>query len=70
MRELVQYIHTSLCSLNIVRPICKGVAPSSNDNNMCVSFYTIMSTHYSICNFQIVDIYQNIRPPTKKPSEN
>ena len=48
----------------------KGVAPRSHDNNICVSFYTVMSTHYIICNLQIVDIYQNIRPPTKTPSEN
>ena len=36
------------------------VAPRSNVP--CVYH----STHYIICNLQIVDIYQNIRPPKKK----
>ena len=39
---------------------------------MCVPFYTVMTAHYIICNFQKVDIYQNIRPRKRnasKPSE-
>ena len=46
------------------------VAPRSNDSNMCKSFHNVISTYYIICNLQIVDIYQNIRPGTKALSEN
>ena len=39
------------------------VCSSEEQCAMCVPFYTVMTTHYIICNLQIVDIYQNIRPP-------
>ena len=42
------------------------VCSSEEQCAMCVPFYTVMTTHYIICNLQIVDIYQNIRPPKKK----
>ena len=46
-----------------------GFTPRSN-NTMCMIYQYEEITNVYICNLQIVDIYQNIRPPPKTPSQS